>query len=661
MTLDGNKGHLNAHTLRSSLNEISGTTDDLGPFYLRFKMNEESKKLVMFQNHLITRVPEDVGDLKNVIFNNFGVTQLKNSANHYFVLQGTRMPEGIDVKKANFMVSQVTVRLPFEMEVVYESGSAESRINELSGNYYDDLLLKYENEFNERFEKVFHLKEKKFSQHEIEFAKSTFSNLIGGIGYFYGSSLVKSKYSKEPVPYWDAPLYTAVPSRSFFPRGFLWDEGFHNLLISHWDASMSTDIIGHWLDLMNTEGWIPREQILGSEARARVPQEFVVQSNENANPPTLFLTLEKLLKDTKFIENHESFLKVIYPRLTAWYNWYNKTQISPHYYSAYFWRGRNATTIQELNPKTLTSGLDDFPRASHPTEHERHLDLRCWITYISGILSKIAKILNNDQWKEFDSTHKLLTDLKLLNELHWSESKGRYSDFGFHSEKVELKRPPKAPRNQKPGQRPNNENQHPPEKIRVTSSDPIYKLVDTEFGYVNIFPFLLKILEPTSPQLGKILTDLSNPELLWTPFGLRSLARTSPHYRMHNTEHDPPYWRGAIWININYLAVSALKHYQITEGPYSIEAGKLYQGLRENLIRNLLEQYNKTGYVWEQYDDLTGAGKGSHPFTGWSSLVVLMMSEQYWVVCFWGSKFMFSWMHDISVWFFNFLLIKLLK
>ena len=32
------------------------------------------------------------------------------------------------------------------------------------------------------------------------------------------------------------------------------------------------DVLGHWLDLMNVEGWIPREQILGEEALSRVPE-----------------------------------------------------------------------------------------------------------------------------------------------------------------------------------------------------------------------------------------------------------------------------------------------------------------------------------------------------------------------------------------------------
>lgn len=54
---------------------------------------------------------------------------------------------------------------------------------------------------------------------------------------------------------------------------------------------MSLECIGHWLDLLNVRGWIPREQILGEEARSFVPEEFVAQHTDNGNPPTLFLPL----------------------------------------------------------------------------------------------------------------------------------------------------------------------------------------------------------------------------------------------------------------------------------------------------------------------------------------------------------------------------------
>ena len=132
----------------------------------------------------------------------------------------------------------------------------------------------------------------------------------------------------SPVPYWEAPLYTAVPSRSFFPRGFLWDEGFHNLLVSKWNPRISADILGHWMDLINVEGWIPREQILGPEARVKVPDEYVVQHNSNANPPTLLLTLHSMMEsgETRREKWFHDFLLRMWPRLQVWYDWFDNTQ-----------------------------------------------------------------------------------------------------------------------------------------------------------------------------------------------------------------------------------------------------------------------------------------------------------------------------------------------
>jgi len=92
---------------------------------------------------------------------------------------------------------------------------------------------------------------------------------------------------------------------------------------------------------------------------------------------------------------------------------------------------------------------------------------------------------------------------------------------------------------------------------------------------------------------------------------------------------DAPYWRGYIWINVNYLALRALHHYSQKDGPYKDEAGKIYRELRDNLLTTLLGEIQRTGYWWEQYDDTTGKGQRCHPFTGWTGLVVNIMAEEY--------------------------------
>ncbi|KAG7200863.1 hypothetical protein KM043_003227 [Ampulex compressa] len=596
---------------------IEGNTQGLGSFGINLNIVQGS---IEEHSFLATAAP-GLHLLKETVLQNLRIATQKGSSKKHIVLAGEKLPLLADGKKreANFVATQITGKVPFEMEISYESGSFTNRIEKLIGKNYELALNKQRVLFDEKFEKTFKLRSNGYNEYEIMFAKMAFSNMIGSIGYFYGSSQVQSVHTKGPVPYWKAPLYTAVPSRSFFPRGFLWDEGFHGLLISAWDLEIELDIISHWFDLMNVEGWIPREMILGQEALAKVPEEFITQINTNANPPTFFLTLHFILQHNreKILEKHLEFFNKLYPCLQAWYSWYNTTQAGD-LSSTYRWRGRNGTTNRELNPKTLTSGLDDYPRASHPNVDERHVDLRCWIAFSANVMAQINQLLHHSDEKYTETFH-YLSDNNLLNKLHRSPSTQTYADFGLHTDKVLLKKAAPPPRSHAQSL----------EMIRVVLEDPTLRYVDTSFGYVSLFPLILQIVEPDSPELGKLLDDLINPDLLWTDYGLRSLAKTSPLYMKHNTEHDAPYWRGAIWMNLNYLTVRSTHYYANINGPYREKAQKIYDSLRRNLIQNIIRQYKKTGYIWENYGDVHGEGKGSHPFTGWTSLVVLLMAEIY--------------------------------
>lgn len=122
----------------------------------------------------------------------------------------------------------------------------------------DEGIKALDTAYNKRFDEVFPLPANYAADMDSlrEFSKAITSNLIGGIGYFYGNSIVDPSFAHE----WDQDddsdsdeeggeskgprvtepkaLLTATPSRSFFPRGFYWDEGFHLLHIGEWDNDL---------------------------------------------------------------------------------------------------------------------------------------------------------------------------------------------------------------------------------------------------------------------------------------------------------------------------------------------------------------------------------------------------------------------------------------
>lgn len=330
-----------------------------------------------------------------------------------------------------FFFSQLHLQLPFDVDLVFvpdgpetladDDAAPRKRAAALSGEGLTQRAREAADAFDRRFARTF----AKGMEGAAEVGKAALSNLLGGIGYFYGAPLVQvvreappgAQQQQPPPPPQQPPvrgfpsgLFTAVPSRSFFPRGFLWDEGFHQLLVCEWDRKLCTAALASWLDLLNEQGWIPREQILGAEAEARVPAPFVVQRTTTANPPTLLLPLASLARRA-FRPSSEggdadtaTFLRAALPRLRAWVAWYERTQRGP-VPGSYRWRGREGAPPTELNPKTLTSGLDDYPRASHPSADERHVDLRCWMALAARCVSDIAAAAGNATLAEEAQEH----------------------------------------------------------------------------------------------------------------------------------------------------------------------------------------------------------------------------------------------------------------
>ena len=230
-----------------------------------------------------------------------------------------------------------------------------------------------------------------------------------------------------------AELFTATPSRPFFPRGFYWDEGFHLLPIGEWDNDLALEIIKSWFSLIDDDGWIAREQILGEESRSKVPLEFQTQYPHYANPPTLLMPIaafierltrhggntletedllgqtlfgvEDLLSDgvtKRYLDNPElakHYLSELYPLLQRHHEWFRRTQDGDiktwgreafSTKEGYRWRGRTPDHC-------LTSGLDDYPRARPPHTGELHVDLLSWMGFFARTLKGVAEFLEQGE------------------------------------------------------------------------------------------------------------------------------------------------------------------------------------------------------------------------------------------------------------------------
>lgn len=621
---------------------MSGFSEDLGMFEVLVSKgtgkHPDAKVLLpevdpKLTHHLSLRVPnESVWRAKEIF-----MTLLQDSVKD-FVAQfgdtGDMVPACLSYCVRN--LQNYEGNLHFVQKMFEGACSFEVLFNEANSPPSEKLTLE---NLDLRISQVLHHVDANFAKHfqlagfdddEKEFGKEILSGLLGGLSYFHGDHLVdRTTVIDDDVPFeeneggtqlpkldgkLEGPfeLFTLVPSRPFFPRGFYWDEGFHLLPLLKYDTDLALEIFKSWFDLIDDEGWIAREQILGPELRSRVPPLFQVQSPAILNPPTLMLAFTYLLDRPNADEpvdvdvDHENFgrenlgqivinnpellanyTREIYPKLKLHYHRFRSTQLGQveefergTNSEAYRWRGRTVTHC-------LASGLDDYPRALPIDVAELNVDLLCWMGVMTRSIKMIAELL------DLKEDVKLYTAIEEnvsanIEALHWSEEHKVYCDLTVDEE---------------------DENTHACFR-----------------GYISLFPFLTKFIPAQSvDKLEHMVDFLADPEEMWSEYGIRSMSKADELYRTGEN-----YWRSPIWININFLVLDNLQHYYEVSGPFASSELKAkirttYTQLRKNIISNVKLQWEKTGFVWEQYDDETGQAKGAKNFLGWSSAVLLMM------------------------------------
>jgi mannosyl-oligosaccharide glucosidase len=142
---------------------------------------------------------------------------------------------------ANFYAFQKTYEQTFSLDIFYDTKATPAARGMDSTALTRGISASAE-AYNARFEETFHLSAKGYSESEIDFAKALTASMMGGIGYFYGPSIIDRNFRhpydeegdddddegagsrRDPKPELTEPyeLYTSTPSRSFFPRGFYW-------------------------------------------------------------------------------------------------------------------------------------------------------------------------------------------------------------------------------------------------------------------------------------------------------------------------------------------------------------------------------------------------------------------------------------------------------
>ena len=187
------------------------------------------------------------------------------------------------------------------------------------------------------------------------------------------------------------------------------------------------------------------------------------------------------------------------------------------------------------------SGLDNSPRFDFEQEMDA-IDFSVYLCNDAKYLSFIYEALGNvEKAQYFKSVHESVKEK--INALMWSEEDGLYYDRMF---------------------------------------DGTLTRVATPASFLPMFAGICP--QERADKMVKVLLDENR---FWTALPVPTMPKDSPFY-------EKDMWRGCSWLNLNYFIILGLRKYGYID---------VANELREKTLNTVLKWYQKTGNVFEFYDE----------------------------------------------------------
>lgn len=402
--------------------------------------------------------------------------------------------------------------------------------------------------------------------------------------------IFKNNFRSGYSPWKKTDYKYIAPADKEYIYQWLWDTGFHAIVLSSFDAEWAKSEIKNFLLAQREDGFLPHIIFWGSQtflphwAYLESYPSLRPQATAITQPPVFAISVEKIYQKNKDID----FLKEVVPKLALYHKWLiNNRDTDKDYLLSII--SPNESGMDELPVFQLAVGFEkeDIVRLHYAFRKADLLNQRYGFNnkvILGRDYFNVEELLFNTVFIEANrSLARLLTETGDFEKAKFFEqlaSKGELSlikkcwdetDQIFYS--IFSKNEKKA-------------------KVKTIAS---------------LLPLYLTGLK--GKKLKALIAHLVDTDEFWTPYPIPSVSRDEVYYHPTDT---PSYkikllWRGPVWMNTNWFIVQGLRKHGFNE-------------VADKIVEKMVDLVKKSGFR-EYYNPETGEGYRRENF-GWSTLLI---------------------------------------